>query len=269
MSAVVRRIALAALVAGAAACGPSFKVRNYPTPDALYAASLVEYQKRKWDNAVEGFEKVTLELGARDPLLPTAYLFLARAYDRRGEHLVAANTFARITESFPDDSLADEALFEQGRSYGKLWRKPTLDPQYGVLAQTTYRTLLSAYPDTPLRDTALAELNRLDEWMARKDYEIGMHYKRRRAPDSAILYFRDVLAQYPTTDTARRAGLALLEVYRTIRYVEDAAELCTTLEKGWPKDAAVAAACVAATPAEKPVVPAEKPAAPAEKPPGA
>lgn len=256
------RLVVASTALGAAACGPSFRVRNYPTPDALYGASLLEFQKKKWDNAVEGFEKVTLELGSRDPLLPSAYLFLGRAYANRGEHLVAANTYARITESFPEDSLADDALFEQGQAYAKLWRKPTLDQQYGILAQSTFRTLLSAYPESPMRPQALAELTRLDEWMATKDFEIGLHYKRRRAPDSAIIYFRDVLAQYPSTDTARRAGLALLEVYRTIKYSEDAADLCTSLRKSWPADGAVGLACPATPPATPTVGGAKPPAAP-------
>lgn len=243
------RAGLGAGLALAAACGPRWKVRNYPTPDALYAASIGEFTKGRWDNAVEGLEKVSLELGSRDPLLPTAWLFLGRAYAARREYLVAANTFARIPESFPEDSLADDALFEQGKAYARLWRKPTLDQQYGTLAQTTFRTLLAAYPETPLRDATLQELLRLDEWLAAKDYEIGMHYKRRRAPDSAIIYLRDVLRQYPTTDHARQAGLALLEVYRGIKYDEDATELCGSLRKGWPTDAAVLKACAAPAPA--------------------
>jgi outer membrane assembly lipoprotein YfiO len=244
-----RALAAAVPLLMTAACGPSFRVRNYPTPDALFGASLIEFQKKRWDYAVEGFEKVTLDLGSRDPLLPAAYLYLGRAYDKRLEHLVAANTFARIIESFPEDTLADDALFEQGQAYGRLWRKPTLDQQYGVLAQQTYRTLVSAYPDSPLKERALTELARLDEWMATKDVEIGMHYKRRRAPDSAIIYFRDVLAQYPGTQASRRAGLALLDVYRTIKYTEDATELCATLVKNWPKDGPVLAACSGPAPA--------------------
>lgn len=255
-----RLLATVLSLAGLAACGPSFRVRSYPTPDALFGASLIEFQKKRWDNAVEGFEKVTLDLGSRDPLLPVAYLYLGRSYDKRLEFLVAANTFARIIESFPEDSLADDALYEQGQAYGKLWRKPTLDQQYGVLAQQTYRTLVSAYPDSPLKDKALGEIARLDEWMATKDVEIGMHYKRRRAPDSAIIYFRDVLAQYPGTQASRRAGLALLDVYRSIKYAEDASELCTSLVKSWPKDGEVKAACSGPAPAA--VGGAKPPAAP-------
>ncbi|MDX2184140.1 MAG: outer membrane protein assembly factor BamD [Gemmatimonadaceae bacterium] len=237
------------LVFAVAACGGGgWKLRSYPTPDALYAASLLEFQRKHWDNAVEGFEKVTIDLGARDPLLPGAYLYLARAYVRRGEYLVAANTFSRISESFPDDTLADDALYEQGLAYAKMWGKPELDQQYGLLAQATLRTLVSAYPDSPLKEQATAELSRLDEWLASKDLEIGLHYKRRGAPDSAIIYLRDVLNLYPTTNAARRAGIALVDVYRTIKYLDDATELCDKLRKGWPTDAGVTAACPAVLP---------------------
>lgn len=263
------RAGLAVALAVAAACGPRWRVRNYPTPDALFAASVGEFAKGRWDNAVEGLEKVSVELGSRDPLLPTTWLYLGRAYAARREYLVAANTFARIPESFPEDSLADDALLEQGRAYARLWRKPTLDQQYGVLAQTTFRTLVAAYPDTPLRAEALRELERIDEWLAAKDFEIGLHYKRRRAPDSAIIYLRDVLRQFPTTDHARQAGLALLEVYRDIKYEEDAAELCATLRKGWAADAGVLKACAAPSPAAGSLPPGPgAPAAPsAAKPP--
>jgi outer membrane protein assembly factor BamD len=232
-------------VLGLGGCARGFRLRDYPTPDALYAASLAEFQKRKYGNAVEGFEKVTLELGARDPLLPAAYLYLARSYDRRGDHLLAATTYARVTEGFPDDTLADDALYEQGVAYGRLWRRPTLDQQYGILAQATLRTLVSAYPDSPHVEDALKELRRLDEWLATKDLETGLHYKRRGAPDSAIIYLLDVMNLHPETDAARRAGLALLEVYASINYKTDAAELCGKLRLRWPQDGAVQAACPA------------------------
>ncbi len=245
-----RRLAPAAAAAClllAAACGRGgFKLRDYPTPETLYGAALGEYQKGHWDNAVEAFEKVTLELGSRDPLLPPATLYLARAYRSRREYLIAANTVAKVAENFPDDSLADDALVEQARSYAALWTKPTLDQQYGLLAQTTLRTMLSGYPDSPLRDTAAKELARLDDMLAAKDYEIGMHYKRRGALDSSIIYFRDVLKLYPATDHARLAGLRLVEVYRTIKYADDAQEMCSALAKAWPQDGEVKATCGAA-----------------------
>jgi outer membrane protein assembly factor BamD len=253
---------LAVLAVVTTACSRGFQVRDFPTPETLYGAAMVEFNKGHWDNAVEAFDKVSLQLGSRDPLLPKANFFLGQAYLKRREFLIAANTFARVAENFPDDSLADDALLEQAAAYARLWPKPTLDQQYGLLAQTTLRTMLAGYPDSPLRQPAAKELARLEDLLAAKDYEIGMHYKRRGAYDSAIIYFRDVLKIYPSTDHARLAGLSLLGVYQQIKYGEDAKEMCTSLRQAWPQDGQVKSACPGTVTAQAPVqapVPASAP----------
>jgi outer membrane protein assembly factor BamD len=126
-----------------------------------------------------------------------------------------------------------------------MWRTPTLDPQYGILAQAQFRTLLGIFPDSPLADSANRELARLDEWFATKDFETGMHYFRRRAFDSAIIYFQDVVKNWPNTDKARQSMLQLVKIYRlpVMNYAEDADEVCVALRAGFPTDPEVLATC--------------------------
>src|SRR5690606_12187105 len=152
-------------------------------------------------------------LPTRDSLLPPSHWYLGKARLGNDERLLAAQSFIRLAESFPQDSLADDALYLSGRAYAGLWRSPTLDPQYGLLAQTQYRLLAAVYPTSPWADSAAAELKRLDEWFASKDYGTAMHYIRRKAYDSAIIYLRDVVTNWPDTDKARLAMLRLVEVY--------------------------------------------------------
>lgn len=244
---------LAALAVGAAlACGPSFRLNQYPTNEALYTAALSQFEDGKWDNAVAGFERLTLQLPPRDTLLPRAHWHLAQAHRRRGEDLLAAQSFVRLVESFPADTLADDALYEAAAAYHRMWRKPALDPQYGELAGETYRTFLSAYPQSPLASQAQAGLARVREWMAEKDYDTGEYYRRRRAYDSAIIYFQDVVASYPETRAARRSLFALHEVYGRLNYREERQEICTQLRTQYPDDAEVRATCGAAPAAPRP-----------------
>jgi len=240
------RLALAlALAAGTlTACAKGFDVNKFGgSNERLYAAGLREYQRKHWDNAVSAFEKLTLELPARDTLLPLAYYYLGRAHERRSEYLLAAQSFSRLVESFPDDSLADDALYQSGEAYKKLWRKPVLDSQYGETAVESYRALLSLYPNSPLRDRASKAIAQLQEWMAAKDYDSGMFYMRRKAYDSAIIYFKDVTKNYPTTSHARDAYLRLVDAYKAIHYKEDVADVCATLHQSFPADRDVRRAC--------------------------
>jgi outer membrane protein assembly factor BamD len=242
-------VACAALVA-LSACMRTFNLRQYPNNEALYVAGVTQIQLRKWDYAVQIFEKLTLELPARDTLLPPSHFHLAEAYSSRGEHLLAAQSYARLAESFATDSLADDALYRSAREYQSLWRRPVLDPQYGGDAAATYELMLGLYPDSDLTDSATKQLGVLQEWFAIKDYESGMHYMRRKAYDSAIIYLRDVTTKFPNTSKSRDAMLRLAEAYDAIRYRDDKADVCTALRAKYPGDPEVAATCppVAGTP---------------------
>lgn len=243
-------LAAALLVAAFAACSKGFQVNAYAGSDErLYAAGVREFDRRHWDNAVAAFDKLSLDLPARDTLLPRVYFYLGRAHERKGEHLLAAQSFSRLTEAFPDDSLADDALFESGEAYRRMWRKPVLDAQYGQTALATYRTLLSLYPNSPLRDRATSAITRLEEMFATKDYDSGMFYLRRKAFDSAIIYFRDVVKNYPNARHARDAQLRLVGAYRAIRYKDDAAEVCNALRQSYAGDREVRETCGAGAPA--------------------
>lgn len=238
-----RYAAAGLLVAGTVACHPDFVLKNYNTNEKLYQAGLREFNRHKWDNAIAAFEKLTLDLPARDSLLPRSYWYLATAHEKQGEHLLAAQSYSKLVESFPDDSLAPNAALEAARSYWHLWRKPTLDPTYGQTALATYNTLIGLYPTAPVIPQAEKELGELENWFATKGYETGVFYMRRKAYDSAIIYFKDVLTRWPNAPKAKDASLRLVEAYKAIRYREDASDVCTQLRKKYVNDAEVRDVC--------------------------
>jgi outer membrane assembly lipoprotein YfiO len=232
------------LVVSLSACGRGWRPERFGAAnDRLFTASVREFQRKKWDNAISGFERLTVQLPARDTLLPRSHFYLAKAHSKRGEHLLAAQAYQHVVESFPDDSLADEALLEVAREYGRLWRRPSLDATYGQSAITTYRTFLALYPGSAFEAEANREIARLEEWLARKDYENAILYLKRKAFDSGIIYLKDVIKSYPSAPTTRKAYVSLLEAYRAIKYRDDAADLCTTMRQLYPNDREVREAC--------------------------
>jgi len=233
------------LVLGAIGCFRSFNVRQFSTSTSLYEAGMAKYQEEKWDDAARAFERLTLDLPARDTLLTRSHWYLGQSRLQLRERLLAAQAFLRLSETAPDDTLADDALMAAGRAYASMWTKPSLDPQYGYLAETQYRLLLGIYPNSPLADSASAELKRLDEWFATKDFETASYYTRRKAYDSAILYYKDVVKNWPDTDRARQAMLRMVEVYRlpVLKYESDAAEVCDALRAAYPTDPDVQRVC--------------------------
>ncbi|GJG88384.1 hypothetical protein tb265_35650 [Gemmatimonadetes bacterium T265] len=225
------------------ACASTFDATKYTNPVDLYRVSAQRMQRRKWDDALAGFDRLASQLPARDTLLPRVYFAQGQAHARKDEHLLAAQAYARIQDAFPDDSLAPEALYEEGREYEQLWNKPSLDPQYGQTALATFRQLLQLYPDSRRVPDATREVANVNQMFAAKDLETGMHYLRRKAYDPALIYFKDVVRLYPGTPAARGAYLRMVQSYKAINYKEEIAETCTEMRRAYARDAEVQRAC--------------------------
>jgi outer membrane protein assembly factor BamD len=239
----VKPFLLALMLSAPLACKPPFDPKIYPDPNKLFAVAMAEYKAGRYDNAAKAFEKLTLDLPARDPRLPLSYYYLAQSQTKNGEYLLAAGTYNRLIDAFPQDTLVDDAFFLSGRAYQHEWRRPQLDATYGKSAQAAYESLLASSPDSPYATRAKNELARLDEWFAEKDYDTGYLYLKRKAFDSAIIYFKDVIRLHPNAKKTRDAYLRLLEAYRAIKYTEDARELCDAMGKAYPNDREVREKC--------------------------
>lgn len=237
-------LALAAVLLALAACRGGFRVDQFGADHGkLYDAGLRELQLKHWGNAVLAFEKLSTDLPARDTLLPQVQYWLGKAHSGNVDHLLAAQAYNKVAENFPEDTLADDAMYESAREYQRLWRSPELDSQYGTTAQASFRTLLAVYPDSPRKKDAERELANLEEMFATKEYLAGYYYFRRKAYDPAILYFKTVVNTYPETARSRDAYLRMVESYRVIQYREEAAEACEAARKRFANDPEVKALC--------------------------
>ena len=241
---VMRGGLLAGVVAISACRGGGFRIDRFAgetTP--LFEAGVRELNLRHWENAILAFEKLSTDLPARDTLLPRSQFLLGKARSGNLEHLLAAQAYNKVAENYPEDSLADDAMFEGAREYQRLWRSPELDSQYGTTAQATFRTLVAVYPNSPRRKDAEREIAVLDEMFATKEYLAGYYYLRRKAYDPAILYFKTVVNTYPGSARTRDAYLRMVESYRVIRYKEEAAEACAAVRKRFGDDVEVKRLC--------------------------
>ena len=137
------------------------------------------------------------------------------------------------------------ALLRAGDANLRLWRKPELDPSYGETALAIYQELAGRYPGTDAAARAQMHVQQLREWFSQKDYKNGMFYFRRRAYDSAIIYFKDVIATYPGTSRVPDALMRLVDSYRVIGYGDELKETCTHLRRYFPQTEGLDKSCPA------------------------
>lgn len=225
-------------------CSRGFQPRDFANPEALFRGALQEFERGRYANAIVGFDRLTLDLSSRDPLLTKTYYYLGLSHEKQREFLLAAQAFSRLHDGFPGDTLAATAMLAEGRAYQALWRKPALDADYGLKALNVYRVLLTTHAGSPEAAEATTRIATIEDWLARKDYDIGVHYLRtRKAFDSSVIYFKDVIETYPNTPTARKAWLGMLQAYQARKWKEEADETCDEMRRRYPEDAEVRAAC--------------------------
>ncbi|HVO35576.1 MAG TPA: outer membrane protein assembly factor BamD [Gemmatimonadales bacterium] len=212
-----------------------FDPRNYTVPEDLYQASMHQFRTGHFDKAQAGFQAVSFSVGARDTLYPLARFFLAESYFSQGDYVTAAQEFRRVADESPNHRIAPNALLRAADSYAKLWEKPDLDATNGQTALATYQELAGRFPDAPATRIAATRLRALNERFAQKEMDIGVFYFRRGAFDSAILYFKDLIASYPSASLVPEAYVYIVRSYHAIGYTDQETQFCNALRQFYPQ----------------------------------
>lgn len=236
-----RRAGLVCLLAVTAAChrGPPPPV----APEAAYAEAMRNFRAGRFGRARERFQRLLFDLPGRDTLLPRLRFYLSESHAGLGELVTAAREFRRMADDFPADALAPYALLRAGDAYARLWKRPELDPSNGETAIATYQELTGRYPDTPAAQLGALRIRMLQDLFARKDLQSGVFYFRRGAYDSAILYFRSLIAKYPSSAVVPEAFVKLVQAYGAIGYAEEREETCSHLRQYYGTRADVREVC--------------------------
>lgn len=235
----MKRVFAGATLALAVGCGGGSEPKVAPLPvsaearvvDSIWTLGRSQFAEGHFADAAQQFERVLLEFRPGDPRIAAGRFYLGEARLGMGQNFEAAREFRRVADETPNDPLAPRALLRAGECFADLWDRPELDPSYGETARATFTELQNRYPGTPAAETARVRLAELDEMFAEKAYLTGVFYHRIKAYDSAILYFKDLVATYPRTRAAPKALVKLVEEYRLLRYEEDAAETCDYLRR--------------------------------------
>jgi outer membrane protein assembly factor BamD len=236
----------------ALACHHGPRAAATPDPITELARARAQFRRGDFGGALVSFRRLTYELSPAQPEMAEARYQVAECYFQTGDRVQAAHEFRQVADEFPTSEYAPLALLRAGDANLRLWRDPELDPSYGQSALATYQELAGRYPGTDAAARAQAHVQQLREWFSQKDYKNGMFYFRRRAFDSAIIYFKDVIANYPGTARVADALLRLVDSYRAIGYNDELKETCAHLRRFFPQADGLDKSCPADSSAASP-----------------
>jgi outer membrane assembly lipoprotein YfiO len=223
-----RAIAALGLAVLAGGCH-KFNARSFPEPLDLFRAAMREFRAGRFEQAQTGFQALSFNVGARDSLYPLAHFYLAESYFGQEDYPTAAREFRRVSDENPTFRLAPDALLRAADAHAAQWDKPALDATEGQTALATYQELQGRFPDAPAARIAALRIRALNERFASKEMDNALFYFQRNAYDSAILYFKDLIATYSSSRLVPDAYAYLVRSYVAIGWKDEQAAFCEQL----------------------------------------
>lgn len=231
-----RLFTLASLAVAMFASGCSARQQNLSelSPDSMYAEAVRAYDEGDLDLASRLLEYFVSE-NIGHPRAADARLLLGDLNYARRDYAIAATHYQRVAQDFPTYSRSLEARFKICDSYHQLSPQPALDQEFTLAALDHCQSVAENFPGTSEAEQAVEVISELRNKLAEKAYANGVFYFRRGAYDAAVVYFQQVMEDYPTTSVAPAALGQLVETFERIGYVEDAAEAKERLQQDYPE----------------------------------
>ncbi len=223
-------VALFTLLAG---CGARQVPLTNLTADQLFERAQAELNDHDWVDAIAAFDQFIIQYATHARVQEARYR-LGEAYFGRKEYITAANEFNRLANDYPAGPYADDARFKVCESYYRLSPKTQLDQQYTRSAFDHCQSLIAYYPSSEYAPRAQEMMTELRNKLAHNEYEVGEHYRKRAAYDSAIIYYEITLRDYADSAVAPQALARLIEVYQALGYKEEEEATRQRLLKDYP-----------------------------------
>ncbi len=218
---------------------------NPPEPMTELTRARAMIRHGQYSKAIPIFQRLSFELSPSQPEAAEVRYYLGECHFQVKDYATAIQEFRRAADAYPDSPWAPQALLRAGDANLRLWKRPELDPSYGEAAFAIYQELAGRYPGSEAAERANLHMKELANRFAEKAYKTGVFYQKRRAYDSAIIYFKQIIATYPDATLAPQALLRMVEIYRSMIYIEELEETCAHLRRYYPDLPGIAERCPA------------------------
>ncbi len=160
------------------------------------------------DKAVEVFQAIADD-GPFSKSGELAQYKLGIAHLALGEYEQAVSAFEQFIERYPQSPLVDDARFQVAQASLKGTFKPDYDQHPTDQAINALQTFVEEYPTSDLSPEARERLRSLRERRAQHEFQVAQFYERRKHLDSAVVYYREIVARYAETSWAPKAASRL------------------------------------------------------------
>ena len=201
---------------------------DYPTSPLYEAALEREFQMRTallagykvpllkifrvkgYDEGVKVMNRLADRAGDA-PIAQQALIETAKSFEQRKLWREAFDTWADISSRWPTGQIGKNALLNMATTMYAGYQGPRYDATGLVSAKGYYQSYQSRYPDDANHIGVDKILARIEEQIAYKQYCIGKYYQHVGIKTGAVLYYDQVVSNWPATEAGKFAAVGQQE----------------------------------------------------------
>jgi len=166
--------------------------------DKSFQIAKKEFRDKNYREALNDLNTIILNYGGENGI-DSAQFLIGRSHYELDEFYSASFEFNRLSESFPESKLIEEAYFNSAECYRELSPRYTLDQKETYNAISKYQLYLDMFPKGKYSDQSNKHIMDMREKLARKTFESGILYMKLDQPRAAKVYFNEIIDKYYDT----------------------------------------------------------------------
>jgi len=186
-------------------------------------------ERRNFTNAVRIFDEIKYQCGG-SPLMDTVYYYAGIAQFRQKQYEDARAEFEMLTREFPRSPFTEEAYFRIAHiSY--IRSLPFFRDQAGTREAIRFLgDYIDMFSEGAFVDSAHTLLASSLNKLAEKEFRNALFYRKQKQHESALIYYRSVLAEYPESRFAPESVVGMAEMLVALGRTQDAEEIMEELD---------------------------------------
>jgi outer membrane protein assembly factor BamD (BamD/ComL family) len=139
------------------------------------------------------FDKI-VKAGPYSSVAPQAQMKIGETREKQKNYPEAAKAYELAADRYNDRPIAADAIYKEGLAYQKQAAKAEYDQSTAGQAITVFTDFITLYPDDARVPQAQKIIASLKHEQARGNLEIAQFYEKRNHPESARIYYNEVVS---------------------------------------------------------------------------
>lgn len=172
---------------------------------------------RQYSKAIEQFERIVGNAPYSD-YAPLSLMNIALIAEQQGQSEEAIDALDRLINFYPQSMLAPDAYYNMAETYANLVKGPEYDQGSTRQAISYYEDFLILFPQSSYLGQVEANLESMENLLARSRLNLGDFYYKFRAKNTAALaFYNETITIAPESESADEARLRIEDIEAGVR----------------------------------------------------